>query len=161
MQTSTLTTVNTSVAPLAVKEVIQTGDVFLIRMKCEACKQWMVTDPRYIFCGCGADYRKRPLIDPGRRGFRCIAGTKRKRFIPRKTIRQLIDLAENMCSYCAGDISVNFHVEHIRPLSFGGTNNISNLCLSCPRCNLLAAALVFTSFSQKRDYILAARLNRG
>jgi hypothetical protein len=161
VQNSTLERVKASLVPLPVKEVLQAGDTFLVRIRCEACRRILLADPGHIFCECGADYRKRPLLDSGlARGIRCLSGTQRKGRIPMKTIRQLIAMAENMCSYCSADISGYFEVEHIKPLSYGGTNSLSNLCLSCKRCNLVANSLVFHSFNQKRDYILAVRFKK-
>lgn len=46
---------------------------------------------------------------------------------------------EGKCAYCGISIywSVphDVHVDHIHPLSRGGTNELSNLCLSCQDCN--------------------------
>ena len=41
------------------------------------------------------------------------------------------------CFYCNVDISDKFQVEHIEPISMGGKNIISNICLSCEDCNRL------------------------
>lgn len=30
-----------------------------------------------------------------------------------------------------------FHIEHIVPQSHGGSDDLANLCLACPRCNLM------------------------
>ena len=38
------------------------------------------------------------------------------------------------CFYCAAPL-VTFHLEHKIPLARGGTNDLDNLCLSCPTCN--------------------------
>jgi len=38
------------------------------------------------------------------------------------------------CTYCKKHI-INFHIDHIKPVSLGGTNHINNLCISCPACN--------------------------
>jgi len=46
----------------------------------------------------------------------------------------LLDKWGRKCAYC-GAIDVPFEVEHIIPKSRGGSNRISNLTLSCARCN--------------------------
>lgn len=40
------------------------------------------------------------------------------------------------CAACACDISDRYHVDHVMPLSRGGTNWPDNLQLLCPTCNL-------------------------
>ena len=40
------------------------------------------------------------------------------------------------CAYCGCDLNGKYHVDHIVPLSRGGTDYAENLTLTCPRCNL-------------------------
>lgn len=40
------------------------------------------------------------------------------------------------CVYCEKDISVSRHIDHIMPLALGGLNDISNIQILCPKCNL-------------------------
>ena len=51
-------------------------------------------------------------------------------------IIQLFDIQNYECIYCKVDISGSKHIDHIIPLSKGGSNLITNLALSCPDCNL-------------------------
>lgn len=45
------------------------------------------------------------------------------------------------CVYCNADLNeCVVHVDHIVPLSRGGTNDIDNLALACDRCNCSKAA---------------------
>jgi 5-methylcytosine-specific restriction endonuclease McrA len=44
------------------------------------------------------------------------------------------------CVYCGSQLNGKGHVDHIRPLSRGGTNNIRNLQILCIRCNTLKSA---------------------
>ena len=63
------------------------------------------------------------------------------------------------CSYCFEEISLdNFEVDHIYPLSAGGTNRLSNLVASCGRCNRLASSMVFDSFWDKQKYLQTKQL---
>ena len=63
----------------------------------------------------------------------------------------------NQCAYCDINTIYNYHVEHIKPLAFGGTNKQENLVISCPDCNLVAGSRIFTNFSIKRKWILGKR----
>lgn len=40
------------------------------------------------------------------------------------------------CANCECDISEKHHIDHIQPLSKGGRNDIRNLQILCPACNL-------------------------
>ena len=54
-------------------------------------------------------------------------------------IKQQVRLrAKNCCEYCYSQEKFATHifsVEHIKPLSKGGNNNLDNLALSCQGCN--------------------------
>ena len=51
--------------------------------------------------------------------------------------QQLAAEAGNACSYCRAPAfaGVPMAVDHIIPLAAGGSNELSNLCLACYRCN--------------------------
>jgi 5-methylcytosine-specific restriction endonuclease McrA len=42
------------------------------------------------------------------------------------------------CRHCSGQLLYDepWHIDHLKPLSKGGTNDETNLALSCIRCNL-------------------------
>lgn len=43
---------------------------------------------------------------------------------------------EGLCFYCDAPLFGTYHVEHKMPLSKGGADKLTNICLSCPTCNL-------------------------
>jgi len=54
-------------------------------------------------------------------------------------IKALYAMFEGLCIYCGEketDDGPTWHLDHIRPLSQGGTNHASNLAIACPSCNL-------------------------
>lgn len=42
---------------------------------------------------------------------------------------------KGLCWWCGKPVKDNYHVDHINPLSRGGSNNPNNLVISCPTCN--------------------------
>lgn len=58
----------------------------------------------------------------------------------RSDILNLFDLQRGRCASCASCLKVRgalkYHVDHVIPLSRGGSNDKSNLQLLCPTCNL-------------------------
>jgi CRISPR/Cas system Type II protein with McrA/HNH and RuvC-like nuclease domain len=79
-------------------------------------------------------------------GRRFYAAKKRKAFEKLKRTdafkawreRQL-KVQEGLCAYCRIPLKyrdIVVHVDHIQPLHYEGTNDLSNLVLTCRRCNL-------------------------
>ena len=56
-----------------------------------------------------------------------------------ETTRQVHERAGEQCEYCRMHQCLQgatFHVEHIVPSSHGGGDDLTNLALACPGCNL-------------------------
>lgn len=54
----------------------------------------------------------------------------------RQQIDDLFKLQKGKCANCRTSIDEGFHRDHKTPLVMGGTNDISNIELLCPTCNL-------------------------
>lgn len=50
-------------------------------------------------------------------------------------IQKLFD-QDGKCFWCGVDLDGNFHVDHVIPLSRGGSNGPENIAMTCPSCNL-------------------------
>lgn len=65
-------------------------------------------------------------------------------------IRRLFDAQNGYCGGCGRDFSVTgYHVDHIQPLSRGGSNWPDNLQLLCPTCNTRKAAMDMDTFLKR------------
>ncbi len=49
------------------------------------------------------------------------------------------------CAYCKQLLTV-YHIDHKMPVSRGGTNDIENLQLTCPRCNMRKGAMTHEEY---------------
>jgi hypothetical protein len=152
---------------LELKEVVQVGDVFFCRALCMAylCHKILFSRIENPECNyCGKDYTGAVLKLPTTRsGFRLVAGTRRRpRWkIKKELIRELWEMSAGFCGYCQQPVSVEaYQIDHILPLCAGGTNNLTNLTVSCKACNLVCGGKVFNSFQLKADFALAQRLKK-
>lgn len=66
--------------------------------------------------------------------------------MPRGVVERLMVKQSGLCSYCKCGIEQTFHVDHIVPVSRGGTNGEDNLQLTCPSCNLRKSWLSHAEF---------------
>jgi 5-methylcytosine-specific restriction endonuclease McrA len=56
-------------------------------------------------------------------------------------VRRLRVVQGDLCMLCRGPLRyLGYHVDHIRPVSRGGSNAVGNLQLLCPGCNLRKGA---------------------
>lgn len=74
---------------------------------------------------------KRRQIYINRRARECNAVGR----IRTKDIKMLLNTQGSRCKYCNCKVN-DYHVDHVIPLSRGGTNLPENLVITCPRCNL-------------------------
>lgn len=51
-------------------------------------------------------------------------------------IEKLYQEQDGFCYWCDRELDSGYHVDHVIPLSRGGTNFIENIVISCPTCNL-------------------------
>lgn len=58
------------------------------------------------------------------------------------------------CAECKSSIADSYHVDHIMPLSKGGTNYVSNLQILCPACNMEKHAADPFEFARKKGRLL-------
>lgn len=54
----------------------------------------------------------------------------------KEDIKDLYASQGGRCYYCSVEIEEGYHIEHMTPLSRGGRNDVSNVCLACAPCNL-------------------------
>lgn len=62
---------------------------------------------------------------------------RRNKGVDPKLRRQVWDVsADKCCVYCGCQLHERFFtVDHVRPVSRNGTDDLDNLVLACPRCN--------------------------
>jgi hypothetical protein len=139
-------------------EIIRAVDIFMVKLDCPHCHQeQLVGLPVKGNCSdCGGSLDSIILsMDCPKRNIVAIDDKlRRPRQISKKTVRTLMSIQNGCCAYCSKDIRESeYHVDHITPLAAGGTSELNNLTLACPRCNLLAGSKYFFNISTKMDYI--------
>lgn len=54
----------------------------------------------------------------------------------KEDIKRIYDSQNGKCLYCSIEVGNKYHIDHIVPLSRGGTNSPDNICIACIQCNL-------------------------
>lgn len=73
---------------------------------------------------------------------------------------QMYEDQGGVCAYCEGELNGKYIVEHMTPLSRGGSNDWSNLAISCLPCNSSKKALTVEEFVERRPDIFDCRYYR-
>lgn len=63
------------------------------------------------------------------------------------------DCQKGKCALCGSDL-VDFHCDHILPLSRGGGNDFSNIQILCPTCNLKKGTMTNEEFKTSKFFPL-------
>ena len=50
------------------------------------------------------------------------------------------DRQKDKCFYCGKRLNGKYHIDHVVPLSLGGSNGPENIVIACPECNLSKSA---------------------
>lgn len=61
-------------------------------------------------------------------------------------VSRLLIAQSGRCEWCGQCLDEKFHVDHIIPLSRGGRNDATNICLACPTCNIRKGAKLPSEF---------------
>jgi 5-methylcytosine-specific restriction endonuclease McrA len=69
-------------------------------------------------------------------------------------LKALFERQGGKCVYCRTKLGKRYHADHIKPLSKGGSNWISNIQLSCAPCNLSKQAFDPITFAQRLGRLL-------
>lgn len=69
-------------------------------------------------------------------------------------IRRILKAQKGKCAYCRVAVGENYHVDHIVPLSRGGTNWPRNLQILCAPCNLTKNARDPIAYAQSLGFLL-------
>lgn len=72
-----------------------------------------------------------------------------RRKITPATRRAVIDAADG-CAYCGSPFVDDMELDHIIPVSLGGSDDIENLAAACPRCNREKAAMTPSEWERVR-----------
>jgi len=71
-----------------------------------------------------------------------------------RTILEWRQAQVKKCKWCEVDCEIGYHVDHIVPLSKGGTHTVGNLCIACPTCNLRKNAMMPDEFIEYRKRMI-------
>lgn len=69
-------------------------------------------------------------------------------------IRKLFKLQKMKCACCKANIKNRYHVDHVIPLSKGGSNGKENIQILCAPCNLKKSAKHPIDFMQEMGFLL-------
>ena len=69
-------------------------------------------------------------------------------------VDRLLVLQKSRCVYCKRSIKAKFHVDHIVPISKGGSNSPKNIQLLCQPCNQMKHARHPIDFAQSRGLLV-------
>lgn len=61
-------------------------------------------------------------------------------------VGRMICMQDDRCTYCGTQLGKNYHIDHMLPVSRGGTNDLDNLQLLCPKCNMQKGAMTHEEF---------------
>jgi hypothetical protein len=84
----------------------------------------------------------------------CRSSSVPRKPISDKNYRYVFDRDDRTCQYCGWEAE---QIDHVMPASKGGSSEPENLVAVCAACNYTVRDRVFSSFEEKKKWILNAR----
>lgn len=95
--------------------------------------EWAARNPDYARLWVEANReRARETVRRRRARLRLVAAFA----IAERDIRRMLVRQGGRCAYCQAELGESYHVDHVVPVSRGGSNSIGNLAAACPPCNV-------------------------
>ena len=115
--------------------------------------QWKKQNPDKVK-SCNRDYNKKyPEKHKSRKqNRRALENGAQGRVYP-QDIAEIKQAQKNRCAVCGINLT-KFHVDHIKPLSSGGSNMRENIQILCQHCNLSKGAKDPIEFMQSKGFLL-------
>lgn len=102
----------------------------------EQSRKWRTDNPDKA-----KEVRRRYCNKPATKAMKKIEAAHRRlgRIGPRPKKEMILSKYQTQrakCYWCLKPLGKVYHLDHVNPISRGGTNDVSNLVLACPSCNL-------------------------
>jgi 5-methylcytosine-specific restriction endonuclease McrA len=125
------------------------------------CRQWnadnadskRATNAKYRSANKGLINERRKvkrLLDPSLERNKSAKRRAAKGILPKDIVKRLLVLQQWKCRCCGESLESGYHLDHIIPLSRGGTNSKENVQLLLPKCNQQKYTLTMEEFLIKR-----------
>lgn len=116
----------------------------------EKWQEWVRKNPEKMLAkGRRANKRKRQLLQEDEQALQKERARQRAKQEARRAlkkgsggsyavadIQQMYEDQGGLCAYCECSLDGRYHIEHMIPLSRGGSNDALNIALTCPECNV-------------------------
>lgn len=99
--------------------------------------------------------RIKRALDPSMERNKSAKRRAAKGVLPKDIVAKLLLKQNSKCTCCGISLSFGYHLDHIVPISRGGSNTEDNVQLLSPQCNLQKHKLTFDEFLNKRRKILS------
>lgn len=98
----------------------------------------------------GSNRLKRRISESSRRAAKRRSSGK----YGKEDVEALLSLQKWKCACCKGKVGKIFHIDHVMPLSKGGSNSKDNLQILCPTCNMQKKDKHPVKFMQEKGFLL-------